>query len=95
MAARSLMYEILEEGGEGEHVPEKGGWTRTDGQERISMTTTTTIAPENIRRVKWSFGEKERSLSLQRVREGGREEENCCVSNIPSRQPAIRGAKGT
>ena len=31
-----------------------------------------TIAPGNIRRVKWSFGQKERerSLSLQRVAEG-------------------------
>ena len=55
--ARALMDEILEEGGQ------------TDGRTGKDINGGDA---ENIRRVKWSFGQKERerSLSLQRVAEG-------------------------
>ena len=55
-----------------------------------------TIAPGNIRRVKWSFGQKEREREIIVIAESGRGrgdkrgEENCCVSNILGR-PGVKG----
>ena len=80
--ARALMDEILEEGGQ------------ADGRTGKDINGGDA---ENIRRVKWSFGQKEREIIViaesGRGRGDRRGEENCCVSNILGRARA--GVKGT
>ena len=86
MAARSLARALMDE------ILEEGDRRRT-GKDINGGDA------ENIRRVKWSFGQKEREREIIVIAESGRGrgdrrgEENCCVSNILGRARA--GVKGT
>ena len=88
MAARSLARALMDE------ILEEGGQTDADGRTGRDINGGDA---ENIRRVKWSFGQKEREREIIVIAESGRGrgdrrgEENCCVSNILGRA----GAKGT